>query len=88
MAYAQVGSPAVIRLGDGDTQAQGTISWVGLEADVMTGKFKVEVEVPTPTCACAAGSSGAHASARTSAGMWSACPARPSWRGATGWKSS
>ncbi len=48
VAYAQVGSPAVIRLGDGDTQAQGTISWVGLEADVMTGKFKVEVEVPNP----------------------------------------
>lgn len=48
VAYAKVGSSALVRLGDEGQSAPGKVSWVGLEADRLTGKFKVEVEVDNP----------------------------------------
>ncbi len=48
VGWAQVGTPAAVRLGVTEIMAQGTVTWVGLEADIRTGKFKVEVEIPNP----------------------------------------
>lgn len=48
IGWAEVGTPAAVILGDRSMPASGTISWVGLEADRNTGKFKVEVEIPNP----------------------------------------
>ena len=46
ISYAQVGVEAEVTLGDRNLPALGTITWVGLEADRQTGKFKVEIEIP------------------------------------------
>lgn len=48
IAWAQEGTQATVELGEGDLTANGTITWVGLEADRNTGKFKVEIEIPNP----------------------------------------
>ena len=45
VGWLTVGTPAEIRLGDDGALATGEISWVGFEADRMTGKFKVEIEI-------------------------------------------
>jgi RND family efflux transporter MFP subunit len=44
--WVQSGDPATIVLGDGRQPATGTVTWIGFEADRMTGKFKVEIEIP------------------------------------------
>lgn len=44
--WVTVGDPATIVLGENSQTAPGTVSWVGFEADRMTGKFKVEIEIP------------------------------------------
>lgn len=46
--WVTVGESATIRLGETRGTAAGTVSWVGFEADRMTGKFKVEIEIPNP----------------------------------------
>ncbi len=44
--WVTVGESATIRLGENRETASGAVSWVGFEADRMTGKFKVEIEIP------------------------------------------
>ncbi len=44
--WVTVGESATIRLGENRDTASGAVSWVGFEADRMTGKFKVEIEIP------------------------------------------
>ncbi len=46
--WVTVGESATIRLGETRETASGTVSWVGFEADRLTGKFKVEIEIPNP----------------------------------------
>ena len=46
--WITVGESATIRLGESRETAAGAVSWVGFEADRMTGKFKVEIEIPNP----------------------------------------
>jgi RND family efflux transporter MFP subunit len=46
--WVNTGQEATVLLGAGDEPASGTVSWVGFEADRMTGKFKVEIEIPNP----------------------------------------
>lgn len=46
--WITVGKSATIRLGETRETASGAVSWVGFEADRMTGKFKVEIEIPNP----------------------------------------
>jgi len=46
--WITVGEKATIRLGESRETASGAVSWVGFEADRMTGKFKVEIEIPNP----------------------------------------
>lgn len=48
IGYAQTGVSAEVRLGLAHETATGTVTWVGLEADRATGKFKVEIEIPNP----------------------------------------
>lgn len=55
IGWAQVGTQAEVRLGEESTVASGTVSWVGLEADIRTGKFKVEIEIPNPDLALRSG---------------------------------
>nr|MEE4269489.1 efflux RND transporter periplasmic adaptor subunit [Candidatus Krumholzibacteria bacterium] len=55
VGWAQVDTPAAVRLGVTEIMAQGTVTWVGLEADIRTGKFKVEVEIPNPDLAFRSG---------------------------------
>jgi len=44
--WVTVGEPATIKMGEARDTASGAVSWVGFEADRMTGKFKVEIEIP------------------------------------------
>jgi membrane fusion protein (multidrug efflux system) len=44
--WVTVGESATIQLGETRETASGAVSWVGFEADRMTGKFKVEIEIP------------------------------------------
>ena len=44
--WVSAGDPATIVLGESRQRAAGTVSWVGFEADRMTGKFRVEIEIP------------------------------------------
>jgi hypothetical protein len=44
--WITVGESATIQLGETRETASGVVSWVGFEADRMTGKFKVEIEIP------------------------------------------
>ena len=46
--WVTVGEPATIKMGEARETASGAVSWVGFEADRMTGKFKVEIEIPNP----------------------------------------
>jgi len=46
--WVGVGDKATIKMGETRERAQGEVSWVGFEADRMTGKFKVEIEIPNP----------------------------------------
>ena len=46
--WVKVGTEAFVKLGDNQGFAAGKIAWVGLEADLMTGKFKMELEIPNP----------------------------------------
>lgn len=48
VAWARPGVAAEVALGDAGISAAGEVSWVGLEADLRTGKFKVEIEIPNP----------------------------------------
>ncbi len=42
------GERAEVLLGESTAAASGHVTWVGFEADRLTGKFKVEVEIPNP----------------------------------------
>ena len=42
------GDAATVALDAVTAPAAGRVSWVGFEADRMTGKFKVEIEIPNP----------------------------------------
>ncbi|MEN8008522.1 MAG: efflux RND transporter periplasmic adaptor subunit [Candidatus Krumholzibacteriota bacterium] len=44
--WVAVGDRATIKMGESRDRAHGQVSWVGFEADRMTGKFKVEIEIP------------------------------------------
>lgn len=46
--WVTVGGNATIQMGETRETAAGAVSWVGFEADRMTGKFKVEIEIPNP----------------------------------------
>jgi len=46
--YASPGTVAEVTLGDGGPVVQGTVTWVGMEADRATGKFKLEIRIPNP----------------------------------------
>jgi membrane fusion protein (multidrug efflux system) len=46
--WVTVGEKATIKLGPTWATASGAVSWIGFEADRMTGKFKVEIEIPNP----------------------------------------
>ena len=46
--WVAVGDRATIKMGESRDRAHGAVSWVGFEADRMTGKFKVEIEIPNP----------------------------------------
>lgn len=49
--WIAVGDAATVILGENRRPAAGTVSWVGFEADRMTGKFQVEIEIPNPELA-------------------------------------
>ena len=42
------GDQATVQLGKAVETAPGSVSWVGFEADRLTGKFKIEIEIPNP----------------------------------------
>jgi len=46
--WVQAGDKARVKVGQAGELADGTVSWVGFEADRMTGKFKVEIEISNP----------------------------------------
>lgn len=46
--WITVGEGATIQLGETRETASGAVSWIGFEADRLTGKFKVEIEIPNP----------------------------------------
>ena len=46
--WVTVGENATIQLGETREPAAGAVSWIGFEADRLTGKFKVEIEIPNP----------------------------------------
>jgi membrane fusion protein (multidrug efflux system) len=46
--WVTVGEKATIKLGQSWEVTSGAVSWIGFEADRMTGKFKVEIEIPNP----------------------------------------
>jgi membrane fusion protein (multidrug efflux system) len=46
VGWARLGVLADLVLGDNGQKAQGKVTWVAMEADVRTGKFKVEIEIP------------------------------------------
>jgi len=46
--WVSVGDRATVKMGQALELAAGSVSWVGFEADRMTGKFKVEIEIPNP----------------------------------------
>jgi membrane fusion protein (multidrug efflux system) len=48
IGWAREGVAAEVNLGDDGQTAAGNVSWVGMEADRMTGKFKVEIQIPNP----------------------------------------
>lgn len=46
--WVKVGDLAKVKIGQARDLAPGSVSWIGFEADRMTGKFKVEIEIPNP----------------------------------------
>ena len=46
VGWVSLGDVAEIHLDDGSGLVRGTVSWVGLEADRQTGKFRMEIEIP------------------------------------------
>lgn len=46
VAWVKTGITADVELGENLAAASGLVSWVGMEADRMTGKFKMELEIP------------------------------------------
>ncbi len=46
--WVLVGSQAMVELAEQDETVFGEVTWVALEADRMTGKFKMELEIPNP----------------------------------------
>ncbi len=46
--WVVVGSDALVELAEQKEPALGAVTWVALEADRMTGKFKMELEIPNP----------------------------------------
>jgi membrane fusion protein, multidrug efflux system len=46
VGWVQVGQHADIFLADAGAPVVGTVSWIGLEADRQTGKFRIEIEIP------------------------------------------
>ena len=46
--WVKVGDLAKVKIGQSPDLAPGFVSWIGFEADRMTGKFKVEIEIPNP----------------------------------------
>jgi len=48
VGWVDVGDSAIVQLAGAGDPAPGTVSWVGFEADRLTGKFKIEVEVANP----------------------------------------
>jgi len=56
--WVAVGDKAAIKMGESRDRAFGAVSWVGFEADRLTGKFKVEIEIPNPDLTFHSGVSG------------------------------
>jgi len=48
VSWVRVGTMATVEMGENRGTATGMVTWVGLEADRMTGKFKMELEIPNP----------------------------------------
>lgn len=46
VGWVRPGDAAQVRLGQGAGTVVGTVSWIGLEADPQTGKFRVEIRIP------------------------------------------
>ncbi|MCP4293710.1 MAG: HlyD family efflux transporter periplasmic adaptor subunit, partial [bacterium] len=46
VSWVKTGTTAEVMLQGQDQIVLGTVSWVALEADRMTGKFKMELEIP------------------------------------------
>ncbi len=46
VGWVEVGQPAAVVMGANFEPAPARVTWVGFEADRLTGKFKVEIEVP------------------------------------------
>ncbi len=55
VGFVRRGEKARVQLGQIEEEIDGTVSWVGLEADRMTGKFRVEIEIPNGDLALSAG---------------------------------
>jgi len=55
VAWVRVGAAADVALAGSQEPAAGTVTWVGFEADRLTGKFKVEIELPNPLLALRSG---------------------------------
>jgi len=55
VGYVRPGDPAQVRLGQRDETVTGTVSWIGLEADRMTGKFRVDITIPNDDLRFSAG---------------------------------
>ncbi len=45
VSWVRVGTTAQLKMGGNSSVVLGTVTWVGLEADRMTGKFKMELEI-------------------------------------------
>lgn len=46
VGWVQPGQQAMVRLGQSESTVPGTVSWIGVEADPQTGKFRVEIRIP------------------------------------------
>ncbi|MFH2052325.1 MAG: efflux RND transporter periplasmic adaptor subunit [bacterium] len=53
--WVQPGQECRVALGDSPGEVSGTVSFVSLEADPATGKFRVEVRIPNPDLALRSG---------------------------------
>jgi membrane fusion protein (multidrug efflux system) len=48
VGWVAPGTTAAVQLAGAGGDAPGTVTWVGFEADRLTGKFKVEIRIPNP----------------------------------------